>query len=340
MASYIRAASLGGFEELVRSYGVNPIEILKQVGILPSLLRDPDSFIHYDHYLSLLENAALRCQEECFGLKLGALQNISTIGLIGVYMSRQATILDALNVAQKYVYLHAEGIVFQVSQVNAQLSKLTFVRLSEYNTDVPQKSQLAICLVTNILKDLIGPTWHAEKIHLKQPTPKQAKVFTDHFACRVEFETEEDALYFPASFLTHKPYAFINDDLVDRLILQQLETQSSTKATLDTALIESSVRMLMATGDCSIENIALCMGMHPKKLQRLLKTQGTTYRDLLENVRKKEALRMINTGNVSLTDLALQLGYAELSIFSRNFKHWFGISPSEWREKHKPALAH
>jgi AraC-like DNA-binding protein len=82
------------------------------------------------------------------------------------------------------------------------------------------------------------------------------------------------------------------------------------------------------------------MGMHPKKLQRLLKTQGTTYRDLLENVRKKEALRMIDTSNLSLTDLALQLGYAELSIFSRNFKHWFGMSPSEWREKHKQALAH
>lgn len=339
MASYIRAASLGGFEELVRSYGVNPIEILKQVGILPSLLRDPDSFIHYDHYLSLLENAALRCQEEAFGLKLGALQNISTIGLIGVYMSRQATILDALNVAQKYVYLHAEGIVFQVSQVNAQLSKLTFVRLNEHNVDVPQKSQLAICLVTNILKDLIGPAWHAEKIHLKQQAPKDSKVFTDHFACRVEFKTEEDALYFPDSFLTHKPYAF-NEDLVDQLIVQQLETQSSTKGDDDTSLIESSVRMLMATGDCSIENIALCMGMHPKKLQRLLKMQGTTYRDLLENVRKKEALRMINAGNVSLTDLALQLGYAELSIFSRNFKHWFGTSPSEWREKHKPALAH
>ncbi|PJG43633.1 transcriptional regulator [Acinetobacter tandoii] len=339
MASYIRAASLGGFEELVRSYGINPIEILKQVGILPSLLRDPDSFIHYDHYLSLLENAAIRCQEECFGLKLGASQNISTIGLIGVYMSRQATILDALSVAQKYVYLHAEGIVFHVSQVNAQLCKLTFVRLSEYYTEVPQKSQLAICLVANILKDLIGPVWHAEKIRLKQHAPKQPKVFTVHFGCEVQFETDEDALYFPASFLTHKPYAF-NEDLVDQLIVQQLETQSSTKGDDDSALIESSVRMLLATGDCSIENIALCMGMHPKKLQRLLKMQGTTYRDLLENVRKKEAVRMIDSGNVSLTDLALQLGYAELSIFSRNFKHWFGMSPSEWREKHKPALVH
>ena len=333
MGSYIRAASLGGFEDLVRSYGINPIEILKEIGILPALLRDPDSFIHYDHYLNLLEKAALACQDDCFGLKLGALQNISTIGLIGVYMSRQTTILEALSVAQKYVYLHAEGIVFHVSQHNALLCKLNFVRLSEYNTDVPQKSQLAICLVANILKDLIGSQWHAEKICFKQKPPqKGAQTFQAHFSCPVEFETDEDALYFPASFLSYKPYNF-NEDAINQLIVQQLETQSSTKTEDNTALIESSVRMLMATGDCSIENIALCMGMHPKKLQRALKMQGTSYRDILENVRKKEALRMLDAGNVNLTDIALQLGYAELSIFSRNFKSWFGVPPTELRDK-------
>ena len=339
MASYIRAANLGGFEELVRSYGINPIEILKDVGILPSLLRDPDSFINYEHYLSLLEIAALRCKDDCFGVKLGSLQNISTIGLIGVYMSRQTTILEALNVAQNYVYLHADGVVFQFSPVNEHLCKLTFVRLSEFNVDVPQKSQLAISLVANILKDLIGPAWHVEKIQLKQRVPKShPEIFKNLFACDVEFDAEEDALYFPASFLTHKPYLF-NEALVNQLIVQQLETQTSTKNDDNTFLIERSVRMLLATGDCSIENIALCMGMHTKKLQRLLKTHGTTYRDLLESVRKKEAIRMINMGHVSLTDLALQLGYSELSTFSRNFKQWYGINPSEWREKHRHALA-
>ena len=89
--------------------------------------------------------------------------------------------------------------------------------------------------------------------------------------------------------------------------------------------------MLMATGDCSIENIALCMGMHPKSFSAF-KMQGTTYRDILENVRK-EALRMLDAGNVNLTDIALQLGYAELSIFSRNFKSWFGVPPTELRDK-------
>ncbi len=50
----------------------------------------------------------------------------------------------------------------------------------------------------DILKDLIGPQWHAEKICFKQKAPqKGAQTFQAHFSCQVEFETDEDALYFP-----------------------------------------------------------------------------------------------------------------------------------------------
>ncbi|WP_240366326.1 helix-turn-helix domain-containing protein [Psychrobacter sp. KH172YL61] len=46
-------------------------------------------------------------------------------------------------------------------------------------------------------------------------------------------------------------------------------------------------------------------------------------------------MRIINTGDVSLTDVAFQLGYAELSVFSRQFKSWFGITPTEWKDSSK-----
>lgn len=338
MGNYIRASSLGGFEELVRSYGINPIHILKQVGILPSMVREPNSFIDYDKYLSLLKNAAIICNDECFGLKLGANQKISTIGLIGVYMSRQNTILDALNIAQKYVYLHAEGLVFHVNQLPNQLCELNLVRLNEQNMEIPQKAQLVICLIRNVLKDLIGHSWYPEKIKFKQSAPQQyQELFTNIFECEIEFNSDRDALYFPAVFLTHKPYCS-NEDLVNQLIEQHLESQSNKPIHDDTVLIESSIKMLLATGDCSIENIALCMGVHPKKLQRQLKQRGTTYRDLLEDIRKKEAVRIMNIGSINLTDLALQLGYAELSIFSRCFKNWFGITPTEWKAKTKQLI--
>ncbi len=44
---------------------------------------------------------------------------------------------------------------------------------------------------------------------------------------------------------------------------------------------------------------------------------------------------MLEEGDMKLTDIALQLGYSELAIFSRNFKQWFGLPATEFKEKLK-----
>ncbi|AOY43025.1 AraC family transcriptional regulator ligand-binding domain-containing protein [Psychrobacter sp. APC 3281] len=335
MGSYIRAAGLNGFEELVRSYGKDPTNIFDRIGLIPSVIREPNSLIDHDKYINLLELAAIVCNEECFGLKLGAKQSIQTIGLIGVYMSKQTDIAKALLVAQKYIYSHAESFVFQINEVSDKLCELDVVRQNAQNIDRAQKSQLSICLICNILKDLIGPKWRPEKVRLKQnPSPQSKKLLTQVLGCPVEFNTKKNAIYFSTVYLSYKPHYF-EDNLVNQLIVQQLENENSTCTHDDIFLIESSMKMLLATADCSMANVALCVGQHPKKVQRQLKNEGTTYRDLLEEVRKKEAVRIINTGDVSLTDVAFQLGYAELSVFSRQFKSWFGITPTEWKDSSK-----
>ncbi|QMW16206.1 MULTISPECIES: AraC family transcriptional regulator [Pseudoalteromonas] len=333
MESLIRSSSLAGFEGLVRRYGVNPNTLLEHAGILPAQLRDPDSFVVYSHYLQLLELAAAACDEPCFGLKLGSQQSMSTVGLIGAYMSRQPTILDALNVAQKYIYLHAEGIVLNLALYGQNSCEVRFVRLSDEKQEFVQKAQLAVCLVNKVMKELVGPKWRADKVCLRQsPVSEHTALFTKVLGCEVEFNADTDAIYFSSAFLTYKPK--LNDAILDTLIADQLEMQRINKLPDEMLHIESAMKMLLATGDCSKENTALSMGVHPKKLQRILTMHETTYRQLLDDVRKSEAVRLLQHGNVSMTDLALRLGYAELSIFSRRFKAWFGVSPTQWQTQH------
>ncbi len=331
MDNFIRASSLVGFEDLVRSYQVNPNFLLKQAGILPAQLRDTDGFILYESYLKVLELAAMACNEPCFGLKLGNQQNMSTVGLIGAYMCRQNTILDALNVAKKYIYLHAEGIVMDLTLFEHQTCEVKFVRLAQEGLVIPQKAQLAVSLVNRVIKELVGSKWRVNKVCLRQKPPVSGKQLFSHvFGCEVEFNADEDAIYFPSVFLTYKPQ--LNESLIDELITQQLKMQAEKKLPDEMILIESAVKMLLATGECNKENTALSLGVHPKKLQRVLKQHNTSYRDLLDAIRKQEAMRILQEHSVSMTDLALRLGYAELSIFSRRFKKWFGVSPSQWQQ--------
>jgi AraC-like DNA-binding protein len=66
-------------------------------------------------------------------------------------------------------------------------------------------------------------------------------------------------------------------------------------------------------------------------LQRQLKEIGVTYNDILRSAREELALHYMKNADMPLTDVALCLGYSELSAFSRAFRNWTGMSPHRFR---------
>ena len=92
---------------------------------------------------------------------------------------------------------------------------------------------------------------------------------------------------------------------------------------------------LLPVGDCSIEAVAATLNMHPRTLQGRLRENGTSYRTILQETRQGLAEHHLRYGRGSVTDLALQLGYAEVAVFSRHFKRWCGVSPREWQKLHR-----
>ena len=95
--------------------------------------------------------------------------------------------------------------------------------------------------------------------------------------------------------------------------------------------VSDLVGHLLPSGECSLERVARTLNMHPRALQKALGQQGTSYRELLQAVRVDLAVQRLNTHQSSVTDIALQLGYAEVAVFSRHFKRWTGLSPRAWQ---------
>ena len=81
MAYFIRAACLNDYDDIVRSYGQNPAILLKRAGIIQTQLRDPDTFIFYDHFLKAIELARKECNNDVFGLELGLRQSVHNFGI-------------------------------------------------------------------------------------------------------------------------------------------------------------------------------------------------------------------------------------------------------------------
>jgi AraC-like DNA-binding protein len=86
-------------------------------------------------------------------------------------------------------------------------------------------------------------------------------------------------------------------------------------------------------GYSTIERVSEKLHLTPRTLQRHLQSQGTSYSDLLKQVRLDRANYYLKSTDLSLTEIALNLGYREQSSFSSAYKSWTGTSPHQARDQ-------
>lgn len=81
-----------------------------------------------------------------------------------------------------------------------------------------------------------------------------------------------------------------------------------------------------------IEAFARLLGAHPRSLQRTLTRLGTSFQEIRDNARRTKALELIESRETcSNEELAEALGFSGAPSFSRAFKRWRGVTPSEVR---------
>jgi AraC-like DNA-binding protein len=96
--------------------------------------------------------------------------------------------------------------------------------------------------------------------------------------------------------------------------------------------VSEEIRRVLPSGPPNMNDVASALGTTRRTLHRKLAAEGTTFRALVEQIRKDEAsLRLAQASDASLTSLALDLGFADLSTFSRAHRRWFGMAPSRAR---------
>jgi AraC-like DNA-binding protein len=87
------------------------------------------------------------------------------------------------------------------------------------------------------------------------------------------------------------------------------------------ALLEEAPRM---------PEIADLLGMHPRTLRRRLSEEGTTFDDLLDDVRQTVARELIELTDMPMSEIGDALAFASPGVFTDWFRRAFGVPPSGW----------
>jgi|TARA_Y100001001_G_scaffold8316_1_gene7901 AraC-like DNA-binding protein len=95
--------------------------------------------------------------------------------------------------------------------------------------------------------------------------------------------------------------------------------------------VSKLIRVQLERGKVGVETVAGQLNMSRYTLHKKLREEGLTFAALLEQVRREQALTYMKDKTKPLVEIAEQLGFSELSAFSRAFKRWMGTPPAEYR---------
>jgi AraC-like DNA-binding protein len=103
--------------------------------------------------------------------------------------------------------------------------------------------------------------------------------------------------------------------------------------------VRNEVAAQLRTGQANMGEAARRLAMGVATLRRKLEDDGTTFRDIVDELREELALAHLATRDVSVSEIAFLLGFSNVRAFGRAFRRWTGQSPSEFRAGRRDARA-
>ncbi|MGX9352203.1 AraC family transcriptional regulator ligand-binding domain-containing protein [Shimia sp. W99] len=118
----------------------------------------------------------------------------------------------------------------------------------------------------------------------------------------------------------------------DKITLQDLAGLMGVSPVQTVAdVVEHILRITFAHGDVSEVSVARHLAIGPRTLQRALRREGTSFREVRAGFAEKSARHLVARTGRSLEEISSMLGYKHPRSFRRAFKGWTGVSPSGYR---------
>ena len=329
--SLIRGTALQGFVELVREYRGDPEVLLDFAHLRPEAIGDHDSFVSYRSVVAVLEAAAAATGAAGFGRQLATRQGLEILGPLGIAARTAPTVGAALHSIEQYLSIYSPALAVAVRPVPGRpLAAFDWRLHAVHPPPHRQAAELGLGVSIRVFRLLAGNDFRPTTVLLRHEPLTDAADYADYFGCRVEFSAPAYAFRFPHDILDRPLGA---DSAVHDVVQQYLSTIAVPTETSTTDTVVRLIRRMLPTGALDLDLVASHLAQNRRTLQRQLAAQGTTFADLVDQVRQEEAERYLRDTDMPLGQLAGILGFSEQSALSRACRRWFGDSPRAVRTK-------
>lgn len=333
--------------ELAIEKGADPELLLLNTGIRENVLRNPEANLSYEQFIELVNNALKLTNEPALGLYYGTRLKFTTHGAMGQASVSSENISEAIAAIIKYYrtrfafiemsfFIDENEAVIQIDEnlglgsLKAFLVEALFVSIMDVSKFLFGRTLVKTgrCFVSYPAPSYVNQYY---SFFVEPESIGTENILPQKMSNMISFNAASNQLRFDKKYLV-LPIALANT-VARRLAEQECEQQ--LKAVDD---INSIVTKVMHLLQCkpesipSMECVSDSLHMTSRTLRRQLQTYGTSFQDLLADIRKKRALDLLQNTDKPVDEIAHELGYSDPSNFGRAFRKWTGTSPSGIRK--------
>lgn len=326
----VRANSLLPLIKFLEENGISWENVLRKTTIPENIFSQPENLLSLHQAFDTIDFFARREGEELLGILASQKLEIEDIGLFGKVISQSLTGYDLLQtivtlLKKTYssgvrVWLREDGdrIWFHHQYLNLKYG------------ENQQASYYGFLSHLKAIRSIMSFDLHPTDLSFQGQTIKGLSNIDLFSQCRIRFNQPynsmgiaKNLLYLPLQKKYQNSY---NDEqeLYEKLII-------SSPPVDFVEVLKRLIRSQLCGGNTKIQTIADSIDMSKRSLQRCLGDRGLSYSRLLDQVRFQLAVEWLQDKTISMGEIAFELHYSDINSFTRSFKRWTGLTPSEYR---------
>jgi len=315
---------------LREEYGIDPVPIFFQAD-LP--LAPPES-PQLRYPLAKIRKLWALCKEvtgdETIGLKTGLYARPGHFYAFGYSWLASSTLLGAMQRLTRYYQLMSTASVV----ISLTETKDSYALAASFpdKTKAPPKegidcgmtAMLALCDI--VAEKEIRPI----RVELARSPDRHDDVYCEALRAPIRFNADVGAFHFDKAELSAQlPHAApVIAKATDKIAEQYIELLDPHKVA---SLVRRLLIDLLPSGKVDQELVSSRLNRSASTLQRQLHGEGITYRQVLESTQRNLAQTYLLEQKHSHAQIAYLLGFSEQSNFSRAFKRWTSMTPSQYQ---------
>lgn len=309
--------------------GVSSEHILANTGLTVDELRLPDTRISIRQLAITFVNMREHSPAPCVALRAGQHINVSNYGPYGFALQSCSSLRCTLDFSIRNHKLATPTTVMRLEE-GGEFASFSFVDSLGLEDYSQFNLEFQLSLVFSLFRDILGSDFTYDSVHLNYSPPDHRDVYETILQCPVFFDQQRTEFRFSREILDKsllKSNAItdaIVRELCDTMLAEQVERNDLTKK-IYKLLLQDPVNMP------SGKKVADACAMTPRTLRRRLESQGTSFQTILDGVRKELAINYLRTTEMSLNEIAGNIGYSNAANFHSAFKRWTDKTPSMYR---------